>query len=182
MFVVHESLSRERPDVIREIYRMLQESRALVPVSVTDALPPVGLTPTAKPFRWPSTGAGSSIFFRAACPSMTLRPRSRWPGSCIFPGKVLQVPVRSKGLITVRRPPSKRSPGLQQAGPGHYSAEGQGRSLVQHIMLLLLEAPCYRGEKSAGLRRGLEAIDPGPPTSCRGGRIHPVRTGPEGKV
>jgi 4,5-dihydroxyphthalate decarboxylase len=48
MFVVHESLSKERPDIVREIYRMLVESRGLVPASVTDALPPVGLEANRK--------------------------------------------------------------------------------------------------------------------------------------
>ncbi len=48
MFVVHERLTKERPDVVREIYRMLRESRALAPASVTDALPPVGLEANRK--------------------------------------------------------------------------------------------------------------------------------------
>jgi 4,5-dihydroxyphthalate decarboxylase len=48
MFAVHESLTAERPDVVREIYRMLRESRALAPASVTDGLPPVGLEANRK--------------------------------------------------------------------------------------------------------------------------------------
>ena len=48
MFVVHSSFTKERPDVVREIYRMLVESRTLAPTSVTDALPPVGLEANRK--------------------------------------------------------------------------------------------------------------------------------------
>ena len=48
MFVVRESLTKERPDVVREIYRMLVESRGLAPASVTEALPPVGLEANRK--------------------------------------------------------------------------------------------------------------------------------------
>jgi 4,5-dihydroxyphthalate decarboxylase len=48
MFVVREELSKERPDVVREIYRMLVESRNLAPEAVTSALPPVGLEANRK--------------------------------------------------------------------------------------------------------------------------------------
>ena len=48
MFVVTEKLSKERPDIVREIYRMLVESRAKAPESVTSALPPVGLEANRK--------------------------------------------------------------------------------------------------------------------------------------
>lgn len=42
IFVVREELSRERPDVVREIFRMLVESRKLAPESATSTLPPLG--------------------------------------------------------------------------------------------------------------------------------------------
>ena len=48
MFVVHQSLSKEHPEVVREIYRMLVESRNLAPESVTAALPPVGMEANRK--------------------------------------------------------------------------------------------------------------------------------------
>jgi 4,5-dihydroxyphthalate decarboxylase len=48
MFVVTEQLSRERPDIVREIYRMLVESRALAPESVRSSLPPIGLEANRK--------------------------------------------------------------------------------------------------------------------------------------
>jgi len=48
MFVVHEDLSKNRPDIVKEIYRMLVESRNLAPESVTAALPPVGLEANRK--------------------------------------------------------------------------------------------------------------------------------------
>jgi len=48
MFVVHEKISKERPDIVREIYRMLVESRNLAPESVTTGLPPVGLEANRK--------------------------------------------------------------------------------------------------------------------------------------
>jgi 4,5-dihydroxyphthalate decarboxylase len=48
MFVVHKELSRQRPDIVKEIYRLLVESRSLAPESVTAALPPVGLEANRK--------------------------------------------------------------------------------------------------------------------------------------
>jgi 4,5-dihydroxyphthalate decarboxylase len=48
MFVVHQDLSKQRPDVVKEIFRMLVESRGLAPQSVTAALPPVGLEANRK--------------------------------------------------------------------------------------------------------------------------------------
>ena len=48
MFVVTEKLSKERPDIVREIYRMLVESRSKAPESITSALPPVGLEANRK--------------------------------------------------------------------------------------------------------------------------------------
>lgn len=48
MFVVHEELSRTRPDVVREIYRMLLESRAAVESELHASYPPVGLEANRK--------------------------------------------------------------------------------------------------------------------------------------
>jgi 4,5-dihydroxyphthalate decarboxylase len=48
LFVVKQELSKERPDVVREIYRMLKESRSQAPESITAALPPVGVTKIRK--------------------------------------------------------------------------------------------------------------------------------------
>lgn len=42
MFVVHQDLSRNRPDVVKEIFRMLVDARHLAPEEVTSALPPIG--------------------------------------------------------------------------------------------------------------------------------------------
>jgi 4,5-dihydroxyphthalate decarboxylase len=48
MFVVHESLTRERPDVVREIFRMLVESRAATEGGVPAVYPPIGLEANRK--------------------------------------------------------------------------------------------------------------------------------------
>ena len=48
MFAVHTDISKKRPDVVREIFRMIVESRALVPSAVTSALPPLGLEANRK--------------------------------------------------------------------------------------------------------------------------------------
>jgi len=48
MFVVREELSKRRPDIVREIFRMIVESRALAPESVTATLPPIGLEANRK--------------------------------------------------------------------------------------------------------------------------------------
>jgi 4,5-dihydroxyphthalate decarboxylase len=42
MFVVHESISKQRPDIVREIYRMIVESRNAAPESARANLPPIG--------------------------------------------------------------------------------------------------------------------------------------------
>ena len=42
VFVVHKDLSKQRPDLVREIYRMLIESRNLAPEPVLAGLPPYG--------------------------------------------------------------------------------------------------------------------------------------------
>jgi len=48
LFVVHQDLSRRRPDVVREIYRLLAESRARAPAAVVAALPPLGFQANRK--------------------------------------------------------------------------------------------------------------------------------------
>jgi 4,5-dihydroxyphthalate decarboxylase len=48
MFVVHEEISRKRPDVVREIARMIRDSRALAPPAAAAALPPLGLEASRK--------------------------------------------------------------------------------------------------------------------------------------
>ena len=48
VFVVREELSRERPDVVAEIFRMFVESRALAPETPTKVLPPIGLEANRK--------------------------------------------------------------------------------------------------------------------------------------
>jgi 4,5-dihydroxyphthalate decarboxylase len=48
MFVVHEDVSKRRPDIVREIYRMIKESRIGVPQAELDNLPPLGLEANRK--------------------------------------------------------------------------------------------------------------------------------------
>ena len=43
MFVVHEDLSRERPDIVAEIYRLIVESRSDAPENALATIPPFGL-------------------------------------------------------------------------------------------------------------------------------------------
>ncbi|AYZ00843.1 phosphate ABC transporter substrate-binding protein [Burkholderia multivorans] len=47
MFVVHERVSKERPDIVREIYRMIVESRSLAE-GVPAVFPPIGLEANRK--------------------------------------------------------------------------------------------------------------------------------------
>jgi 4,5-dihydroxyphthalate decarboxylase len=47
MFVVHENVSKQRPDIVREIYRMIVESRSLAQ-GVPAVFPPVGLEANRK--------------------------------------------------------------------------------------------------------------------------------------
>jgi 4,5-dihydroxyphthalate decarboxylase len=42
MFVVHEDLSKKRPDIVRELYRMIVESRAATEGGVPAIFPPIG--------------------------------------------------------------------------------------------------------------------------------------------
>ena len=48
IFVVHEDISRKRPDVVREIARLIRESRALAPPAAAAALPPLGIAANRK--------------------------------------------------------------------------------------------------------------------------------------
>jgi 4,5-dihydroxyphthalate decarboxylase len=48
IFVVHQDISRKRPDVVREIYRMLKESRELTEGGVPQPFPPMGLEANRK--------------------------------------------------------------------------------------------------------------------------------------
>jgi 4,5-dihydroxyphthalate decarboxylase len=45
--VVHEKLSKERPDIVRELYRMVVESRDAAP-NVPAVFPPIGLEANRK--------------------------------------------------------------------------------------------------------------------------------------
>jgi 4,5-dihydroxyphthalate decarboxylase len=48
MFAIHKDISEKRPDVVRELFRMIVESRGLAPAEITAALPPVGLEANRK--------------------------------------------------------------------------------------------------------------------------------------
>ena len=48
MFVIHEDLSKQRPDIVRELYRMIAESRALTAGGVPAIFPPIGLEANRK--------------------------------------------------------------------------------------------------------------------------------------
>ena len=48
MFVVRQELSKERPDVVQEIFRMIVESRNLAPESAKATIPPIGLEANRK--------------------------------------------------------------------------------------------------------------------------------------
>jgi 4,5-dihydroxyphthalate decarboxylase len=48
MFVVHQDISKQRPDVVREIYRMIVESRALTEGGAPKVYPPFGLEANRK--------------------------------------------------------------------------------------------------------------------------------------
>ena len=48
MFVVRQELSRERPDVVREIFRMIVASRRMAPEAAQAIVPPVGLEANRK--------------------------------------------------------------------------------------------------------------------------------------
>ena len=48
LFVVHEDIARERPDVVREVFRMIVESRALTQGGLPDPFPPMGFDANRK--------------------------------------------------------------------------------------------------------------------------------------
>ncbi len=48
LFVVHESISRDRPDIVREIFRMIKESRDLAEGGVPEPFPPLGFEANRK--------------------------------------------------------------------------------------------------------------------------------------
>ncbi|WP_260929283.1 phosphate ABC transporter substrate-binding protein [Novosphingobium sp. 9] len=48
MFVIHRDIAHERPDVVREIYRMIGESRALTDGGAPDPYPPMGFEANRK--------------------------------------------------------------------------------------------------------------------------------------
>jgi len=48
MFAVHEQVSRERPDVVQEIFRMLVESRKAAPPEALETIPPFGVEANRK--------------------------------------------------------------------------------------------------------------------------------------
>jgi 4,5-dihydroxyphthalate decarboxylase len=48
MFVVHEDWSKKRPDIVRELYRMIAESRELTEGGVPAVFPPIGLEANRK--------------------------------------------------------------------------------------------------------------------------------------
>jgi len=51
MFVVHENVSKHHPEAVREIYRMIGESRALTEGGVPQVFPPLGLEANRKGLR-----------------------------------------------------------------------------------------------------------------------------------
>jgi 4,5-dihydroxyphthalate decarboxylase len=48
MFVVHRDVATNHPEAVREIYRMLVDSRASAPAEVTAKLPPIGVEANRK--------------------------------------------------------------------------------------------------------------------------------------
>lgn len=48
VFVIREDLSKQRPDIVREIFRMIVKSRKLAPESATATLPPIGVEANRK--------------------------------------------------------------------------------------------------------------------------------------
>ena len=48
LFAIHKDISEKRPDVVREICRMIVESRKLAPPEIVAALPPLGLEANRK--------------------------------------------------------------------------------------------------------------------------------------
>lgn len=48
LFAVHQDISKNRPDVVRELFRMIVESRKLAPADIVAGLPPLGLEANRK--------------------------------------------------------------------------------------------------------------------------------------
>ena len=48
LFVVHQDIAKQRPDVVRELARMIVESRAAAPAAVAASIPPLGLEANRK--------------------------------------------------------------------------------------------------------------------------------------
>ena len=48
IFVVHESIAKQRPEVVRELYRMIGESRDLTEGGLPDPFPPMGFEANRK--------------------------------------------------------------------------------------------------------------------------------------
>lgn len=48
LFVVHEDIARERPDIVRELYRMIGDSRDLTEGGLPDPFPPMGFEANRK--------------------------------------------------------------------------------------------------------------------------------------
>jgi 4,5-dihydroxyphthalate decarboxylase len=48
MFVIHEDIAKKRPDVVREVARMIVESRAAAPAAALTTIPPLGLEANRK--------------------------------------------------------------------------------------------------------------------------------------
>jgi 4,5-dihydroxyphthalate decarboxylase len=48
MFVVHEDIVKQRPDVVKEIYRVITESRALASAKDLETIPPLGVEANRK--------------------------------------------------------------------------------------------------------------------------------------
>ncbi|WP_296557392.1 phosphate ABC transporter substrate-binding protein [Pigmentiphaga sp.] len=48
VFAIHQDITRKHPEAVREIYRMIGESRALAPAAALETLPPLGLEANRK--------------------------------------------------------------------------------------------------------------------------------------
>jgi 4,5-dihydroxyphthalate decarboxylase len=48
LFVVHADIAKDRPDIVREIFRMIRDSRALTEGGVPDPFPPLGFEANRK--------------------------------------------------------------------------------------------------------------------------------------
>ncbi len=51
MFVVHRDLAKARPDVVKDIFRLLVESRKAAPAKALETIPPIGLEANRKGFQ-----------------------------------------------------------------------------------------------------------------------------------